>query len=144
MATTINPTTLTYSVTEQITLNGIVFDTTTEKTVTGIGNYVNNIFNVDTGTQGIILFSRTGVAPRDTEYDIDNVKYLRISNADDTNNITVTLDWQTSADSVVVVAPGGSFILTEFINAGAADTLGTIRITCTANADVPYVIGLTS
>jgi hypothetical protein len=144
MATTINPTTLTYSVTEQITLNGIVFDTNTENTVTGIGNYVNNIFNVDTGSQGIIVFSRTGVAPRDTEYDIDNVKYIRISNADDTNNITVTLDWQTSSNGSIVVAPGGSFILTEFINAGAADTLASIIITATANADVPYVIGLTS
>jgi len=57
MATTINPTTLTYSVTEQITLNGIVFDTTTENTVTGIGNYVNNIFNVDTGTMILTMLS---------------------------------------------------------------------------------------
>ena len=144
MATTISPTTLTTSVTETITLNGVTFDSTTSNTITGIGNYVNNVMNIDTGTQGLIIFSRTGVAPRNTEYDIDNVKYIRITNADDTNNITVTLDWQTSADSVIVVAPGGSFILTEFINAGAADTLGTIRITCTANADVPYVIGLTS
>lgn len=144
MATTINSTTLTYSVSETITLNGVTFDTTQSNTITGIGNYVNNVMNVDTGTQGIIQFSRTGVAPRNAEYDIDNVKYIRITNADDTNDITITLDWLTSSDSVVVVAPSGSFILTEFTNASASDTLQAISITCTANADVPYVIGLTS
>lgn len=142
MATTIASSTLTTQVSETITINGTNFNTTTEYTVEGITNYVNNIMNLDTGSQGFIIFSRTGVAPRNTEYNIDDCEYIRITNSDDTNNITITLDWQNSADSVFVLAPGGSFILTEFTNANAADTLATIIFGSSAAVDVPYVIAL--
>lgn len=144
MATTINTSTLTYSVTEQITLNGVTFDAVNTNTISGIGNYVNNIFNVVTGTQAIIAIAQTGVAPRDAEYDVDNLKYIRLTNADDTNEITVVLNYVTSGAQSIRVAPLGSLIITDFALASSSDTINRISITASADVDVPYAIGLTS
>ena len=110
---------------------------------TQLTNYVNNVFNVDTGTQAIISLSRSGVAPRNGEYDIDNVKYLRLTNADDTTDIKIIMGYVTSADQFVMLKAGGSFVLTDFTQA-AGDTIETISITTAANVDIPYAIGLTS
>jgi|TARA_R110000764_G_scaffold1012_2_gene3805 hypothetical protein len=143
MARTIATTTLTTSVTEEISLNGTNFNTTTTQVIPNIGNYVNNVFNVDTGTQAILSFSRSGVGPRNGEYDIDNIKYLRLTNADDTTDIKIIMGYVVSADQFVMVKAGGSFVLTDFTQA-TGDTIETISITTAANVDIPYAIGLIS
>jgi len=143
MATTIAPTQLTTTVQETITLNGVTFNSANTRVVTSITNYVNNVFNVDTGTQAILSFSRSGVAPRNVEYDIDNIKYLRLTNADDTTDIKIIMGYVTSADQFVMLKAGGSFVLTDF-EVTAGDTIETISITTAANVDIPYAIGLTS
>ena len=143
MATTIAPTQLTTTVQETITLNGVTFNSANTRVVTSITNYVNNVFNIQTGTQEILAFSRSGVAPRNGEYDIDNVKYLRLTNADDTTDITIVMGYVVSADQFVMVKAGGSFILTDF-EVAVGDTLQEISITTAASVDIPYAIGLTS
>ena len=136
MATTIAPTQLTTTVQETITLNGVTFNSANTRVVTSITNYVNNVFNVDTGTQAIISLSRSGVAPR-------NGEYLRLTNADDTTDIKIIMGYVTSADQFVMLKAGGSFVLTDF-EVTAGDTIETISITTAANVDIPYAIGLTS
>ncbi len=143
MATTITPTTLTYSVSEIITLDGVNFNSITSNTITGVSNYVNNIFSVGTGSQNILVFNRSGVAHRNTEYDIDKIKYLRLTNADDTNSVTLSLNYLVSGSQEVVIDAGGSFVLTNFFGSvGTADNLSTIEITTSADVDIPYAIGL--
>ena len=142
MARTITPTTLTTNVSEQITLNGTTFDSTTTYTINNVGNFVNNVFSVASGSQDILTFSRAGVGHRNGEYDIDKIKYLRLTNSDDTNTVTLKLTY-ISGDQEVVIAAGGSFVLTNFFGpTGTTDNLSLIEITATADIDIPYSIGL--
>tara|TARA_R110000764_G_scaffold34956_3_gene78019 strand:- start:249 stop:686 length:438 start_codon:yes stop_codon:yes gene_type:complete len=141
MATTIQPTTLTYSVTETITLNGVAYDSIQSNTIASIGNYVNNVFSVDSGAQAIITFARQSITPRNAEYSVDKARYLRLTNGDDTASIKVTLSYQTSSTQIINVAPQGTFILTDFFgSSGATDGLETVSIDSASAVDVPYVI----
>jgi hypothetical protein len=141
MATTIQPTTLTYSVTETITLNGVAYDSIQSNTIASIGNYVNNVFSLASGVQAMIDFSRTSVGARNSEYDVDKARYLRLTNGDDTASIQVTLAYQTSSNQIIKIAPQGTFILTDFFGSnGAADGLETVVISSSVDVDVPYVI----
>lgn len=141
MATTIQPSDLKVTVTETLTLNGTNYNTTTEYAVPSATNYVSNVFNVEIGSQAIILFARTGIAARNGEYVIEDTKYLRLTNGDDTDSVTVSLNYLTSGDQEVTIAAGGSFILTDF-DLGSGDTLLAVTIITTMRVDIPYVIGL--
>ena len=142
MATTIGSSDLTTRISESITLNGTNFSTSTEFAVTGITQYVNNVFNVDTGNQTIIVFSQGATPPRNGEYDINDVSYLRVTNADDTTSIIVVVSYVTTPPAAIPVAPGGSFVLSEFSISTSSDSVTRIDISTAANVDVPYVIGL--
>ena len=141
MATTIQPSDLKVTVTETLTLNGTNYNHTTEYDVSAATNYVSNVFQVDTGTQRVLTFSRVGLPPQNSEYEIDRVKYLRITNSDDTTEIKITLTFATSGSQLINVAPRGSFVLTNF-NFGGGDALENIDITTTADVLVPYTIAL--
>lgn len=140
MASTITPTTLSVTVSETITLNGTTFDTINTQEIQNVGNYVNNVFNIQTGTQEILKFSRTGVAPRDGEYDVDLVMYIRLTNADDTTDVKIVMGYATSADQNITLEAGGTFVMNNLFLA-PADTLETISIVTTAAVDIPYAIG---
>lgn len=140
MASTITPTTLSVKVSETITLNGTTFDTISTQEIQNVGNYVNNVFNIQTGTQEIMKFSRTGVAPRDGEFDVDLVKYIRLTNADDTTDVKIVMGYQTSVDQNITLEAGGTFVMTNLFLA-PADTLESISIVTTAAVDIPYAIG---
>ena len=142
MATTIQPTTLTYSVTETITLNGVAYDSIQSQTIASIGNYVNNVFNVQAGSQQILTFSRTGVAPAGTEYNLDKLKYIRLTNSDGALSVTLTIQFVTTKGQLINLAPGGTFILSEFIVANSSDTLTSITVTSSGVVDIPYVVAL--
>tara|TARA_R110000796_G_scaffold176518_1_gene293413 strand:+ start:2079 stop:2513 length:435 start_codon:yes stop_codon:yes gene_type:complete len=144
MATTIAPTQLTTTVQETITLNGVTFNSANTRVVTSITNYVNNVFNVQTGSQQILTFSRTGIAPAGTEYNIDKLKYIRLTNSDDALSVTLTIQFVTTKGQLINLAPGGTFILSEFIVANSSDTLTSITVTSTGVVDIPYAIGLIS
>lgn len=140
MASTITPTTLSVKVSETITLNGTTFDTINTQEIQNVGNYVNNVFNIQPGTQEILAFSRAGVAPRDKEYDVDLVKYIRLTNADDTTDVKIVMGYTASADQNITLEAGGTFVMSNLFLA-PADTLATISIVTTAAVDIPYAIG---
>ena len=140
MASTITPTTLSVKVSETITLNGTTFDTINTQEIQNVGNYVNNVFNIQPGTQEILAFSRAGVAPRDKEYDVDLVKYIRLTNADDTTDVKIVMGYTASADQNITLEAGGTFVMSNLFLA-PADTLQTISIVTTAAVDIPYAIG---
>ena len=141
MATTIAASDLQTTISETITLNGTKFDTTTTYNVTGVTNFVNNVFSVATGTQRILTFSRSATPQVNTEYNIDDLKYLRITNADDTTDVKVQVAYLSSGNQETILPPGGSLVMTDFTIAGG-DTVSNIDIVTTADVDLPYVLGL--
>jgi len=140
MATTIASSTLTTQVSETITINGTNFNTTTEYTVEGITNYVNNIFNVGAGSQAILTFNTT---QRNADYIVTDVEYFRLTNSDDTASLAVTLTYSKGSSAVYFVSPQASMVCTKDTFVLTGDTLVGIEVAAsTGSVDVPYVIAL--
>ena len=140
MPTTIQPADFSVSIAETITINGTNFNSTTQYTVEGITNYVNNIFNVDAGNQAILTFNTT---QRDADYIVSDVEYFRLTNSDDTAILAVTFTYSKGAKQTQFVSPQASLIATKDAFVITGDTLVLIEVDTSAGAvDVPYVIAL--
>ena len=88
MATTVTTATLTVAVQETLTLNGTVYDQTVSKSISSIGNVSKRIHTIPANSSvTIATFSATG---NGINFDVDDIKYLRVTNLDDTENLIVT------------------------------------------------------
>jgi len=95
MATTVTTATLQVDVVENITINGTTYDQTVTKSITGIGNVSKRIHSIPANSSvTIATFSATG---NGINYDVDDFKYLRITNLDDTENLIITKAFNATA-----------------------------------------------
>lgn len=131
---------LTYTVKETVTINGKVVGNEIAKVVSGVNRYQQYTMTVSyLSTTDIAVFGATA------EYGViknGDLKYIRITNLDGTNFITVTPSETVGPTSAsFVVQPGGSFILT-------ADTLNNNQIVVirsladTADCEIEVFIGI--
>jgi hypothetical protein len=108
MATTITPATLTVTISESITLGGIDRGQTQTLTIANVAETDNRIVNVSTAETDIIGF---GSANGQGSFVRTDVKYIRISNLDDTNYATIGVS-KTGADTFFIkLEAGKSFIM---------------------------------
>lgn len=108
MATTITPATLTVSISEDITLGGVARGATATLTISNVAEFTNRIVNVGTSEVDIIGF---GSANGQGSYIRTDVKYIRLTNLDDTNYATIGVS-KTGADTFFIkLEPGKSFIM---------------------------------
>jgi len=84
MATTVSATSLTVAITETISLNGIARGSGTTATIASIGEVSNRIMSITHATNGTEIIAVSAAKGIGT-YDKAAVKYLRITNLDDTN-----------------------------------------------------------
>ena len=91
MASTVSASTLSVTVSEKITLNGVSRNGSTTLSVGSIREISSRIINVTNSSGGTTLVSVAASAALvgPGKYDKTSVKYLRITNLDDTNFITV-------------------------------------------------------
>ena len=91
MATTVTASTLSVTVSEKITLNGVSRNGSTTLSVGSIKEISNRIIEVTNSSGGteLVEFADTPGAVGPGKYDKGAVKYLRLTNLDDTNFITV-------------------------------------------------------
>ena len=88
MATTVTTATLSVSVTEEITLNGTTYDQTVTKSITGVGNVSKRIHTIPASTTTTLAtFSATG---NGANFDVEEIKYIRVTNLHDTNELLIT------------------------------------------------------
>ena len=148
MATTIANATLTVVITESVTLNGKVYGTNNGNTLT-----IANVNEVD-GRIMTIPTSEVDVLAYDTSVGAGtfigaNVKYLRITNKDDTNFVKLKIADGGSDHYWVKLEAGKSFMLhnnlvetaspfSAFANIGAISAIAD-----TAAVDIEYFIALT-
>ena len=98
MASTISAADLKVKITEEVILNGKDQGGTTELTIGSITNVVKRIVNIGTDEIGLLGFgtayntelSKTYLAG---QFDEDTVRYIRITNLDDTNHIALIFQW---------------------------------------------------
>lgn len=109
MASTISNGTLTVTITEKLILNGKDHGSSKKITSTGINEVSKRILTcATTGTQ---VYAGAAAASFGT-FVTDNVKYVRITNLDDTNFIVLHLEGA-SHYAQIAVAAGSVFLLTD-------------------------------
>lgn len=147
MASTVSSSTLTVTITENITLNGVEHGSKKRIKIGGVNEISKRILTVAT-TPGTQIYSGGAAASFGT-FVTNNVKYVRITNLDDTNFIILHLEGN-SHYAQLRIAPGHIFFLTDtsasFDNANAVSSYSAEDITRidamadTAAVDVEIIV----
>ena len=119
MATTITASTLTVTITEEITLNGQDKGSTNALTVASVTEVSQRIVNVPT-SEVIILAMGTAVAAGQLVE--GDVRYIRLTNKDDTNHITLVFKSENSNECSHLLDAGHSFIYPGDNSGGVVNT----------------------
>ena len=107
MATTITPADLTVTINESITLNGYTRSGTNTLTIANVAEVDNRIINVGTAEVDILGF---GSANGQGSFIRTDVKYIRITNLDDTNYVTLGVS-KTGADTAFFKLESGKSMM---------------------------------
>ena len=133
MATTVTPATLTTTITESITLNGVVYDKTTTKSIASVAVYSSTVHQLKASTSHINFVSD----PTSGRFDTDDFKYMRITNLDDTNAINISLTDASDAGLGFQLNAGDSFVLTA-LNIDA-NTSGDVLTTLSHTVETAHI-----
>ena len=132
MGTTVTTATLTVSLTETITLNGTTYDQTVNHSLTDIGNYMKKILPLGVSATHVVnTFSST---PRNNEFDVEDFKYIRVTNLDDANEIIVNFVDASTETAAIQVEAGKSVVL--FDSKVAGDDAGATQTSASAISEL--------
>ena len=108
MATTVTNANLTVTITDSVTLNGQAYGNTNTLTVAEIDEVYSRVVEVPIGAfTNILQLGTTGQG----QVTAANLKYIRVTNLDDTNYINLKMLSNDGDAMVVKVNPGYSFIM---------------------------------
>ena len=123
MASTISSGTLTVKLTESVSLNGSDMGATNTLTVAAINEVSQRIVTID-AANGRTLFEFGTVIGRG-KFISANVKYIRITNKDDTNPVSINIE-SSSSNCWVTVTAGSSWWMAATTGAMEADDDTTV------------------
>jgi hypothetical protein len=132
MASTITAGTLKVTIRESITLKGKEQGSTTELSISDINEISSRIVTATTTEAGLMGFlsalSSVGVTANKVGYlagmyDDGDIRYIRITNLDDTNYITLTFRDEDNTEFRIKVDAGHSFIYPGDNSGGVVDTM---------------------
>ena len=109
MTSTITPATLTVKVTETVSLNGVAMGGTNTSTFASIAEISKRIMTITTNESTIATMS--GAVASAGHFNDSAVKYMRFTNLDDTNHITLTFRNQDNDEFAMKVDAGNSFMV---------------------------------
>tara|TARA_E500000305_G_scaffold96892_1_gene87204 strand:+ start:261 stop:728 length:468 start_codon:yes stop_codon:yes gene_type:complete len=120
MASTVTASTMTVTISESITLNGKNQGSTQTLSIPSIATVSRRIIDVPASEVEVLAMS-TAVAAG--TFITGDVLYIRITNLDDTNHITLTFKSAGNHEFAVKVDKGQSFIYNGDLAAGVASTM---------------------
>ena len=123
MTTTLTAATLTVTLKESIELNGVEQGATNTKTIASVNEVSKRIVTVTTTEAEIIAM---GTAVSSGTYIESDVRYMRFTNLDDTNFVTLTFKNENDDEFAVKVDAGHSFIYPGDNDGGVVDTMDAI------------------
>mgnify|MGYP003661447278 FL=1 len=132
MTSTITAGTLKVTIRESITLKGKEQGSTTELSISDINEVSSRIVTATTTEAGLMGFlsalSNVGVTANKVGYlagmyDDGDIRYIRITNLDDTNYITLTFRDEDNTEFRIKVDAGHSFIYPGDNSGGVVDTM---------------------
>ena len=120
MTSTLTAATMTVTVTESINLNGTNQGATNTLSLASIAEVSKRIVNV-TASEVEVIAMATAVASG--TFVESTVKYIRLTNLDDTNHITLTFKDEDATEFAILLDKGQSFIYNGDISAGVVNTM---------------------
>ena len=133
MATTVTAATLTVTVAEDITLNGIQQGASNTKTFASINEISKRIVTVTTTEATIATFHASAIGA--AQFLEANVRYMRFTNLDDTNFITLTFTNENNDEVAIKLDAGQSFIWNGDNSGGVVNVFNATE-NADANSDV--------
>ena len=125
MATTLSSSTMTVRVVESIKLNGTEQGAVNTKIFSGINEISKRILTITTAESTIATFSAAVASAG--HYVAANVRYIRFTNKDDTNFITLTFRNQDNDEAAIKLDAGQSFIWNADNSGGLVDVLNATQ-----------------
>ena len=133
MATTVTPATLKVTIKEEITLNGQQMGGTNILIIESVVEVDRRIVEVPTTEIEILAFAVTN--PAAGSFDEADVRYIRITNKDDTNFVTLTFKSESSNECAHKLDAGHSFIYAGDNAGGVVDTHDASATALTVSLD---------
>ena len=120
--------TLTTTIKEEITLNNNSYNNERSLDISSVNEVVKRIVTVSTTESGLLGFSTASSTDLSKSYlagqfDEDDVRYIRITNLDSSNHITLTFRDEDSTEFAIKVDAGHSFIYPGDNSGGVKDTM---------------------
>ena len=115
MTTTITNAALTVTITEAVTLNGYDQGSSNVLSLPNVDEVAKRIVTISTTETGLLGFAAASTTDLAKSYlagqfDEDDVRYIRITNLDDTNFVVLTFRCAGNHEFAIKVAKGNSFI----------------------------------
>ena len=121
MATTVAAGTFTSVTTETITINNVAYNATNTLTILLVTEVSQRI--VEVPTSEIILLAFQATTPGAGTFDEADVRYIRITNKDDTNFVQLTFRDENGTEFAIEVDAGNTFIYSCDNAGGVVDTM---------------------
>ena len=120
MASTITAANLKVKIIEEVILNGKDQGGTTELTIASIKDVSKRIVTIAADDDATVLVFKSTTASADGALDKDTVKYIRITNLDDSNSVNISLQLDSDEDNSVA-----DLSVTHLLEAGRSFIMGT-------------------
>ena len=120
MASTITSADLVVKITEDIVLNGSPQGSTNSFTISSIADVFKRIVSIAADDDATVLVFKSTTASADGALDKENVKYIRITNLDDTNSVNISLQLDSDEDN-----SAADIQSTHLLEAGRSFVMGT-------------------
>ena len=121
MASTITAAAMTVKITESISLNGKDQGAINSFTIPSVATISKRIIDVPASEVEIIAMSSSAVSSG--TFIESDVKYIRITNLDDTNHVTLLFKNENDNEFAVKLDKGQSFIYNGDLDGGVVDTM---------------------
>ena len=136
----VNSSTLITKISEKITLNGNKYDNVVEKRISGISDIFKRIVTCPANVDTTIFRSGVSVDVTDSSVDVQDVKYIRVTNSDDTNSVNLNLQIDVTESgsgasaanetATILLEAGHSFLMgTSHDSVAAYDTDSSVQTT---------------
>lgn len=120
MASTVSAANLKVKITEEVILNGKDQGGTTELTIGSIKDVSKRIVTIAADDDATVLVFKSTTASADNALDKDTVKYIRITNLDDSNSVNISLQLDSDEDN-----SAADLSVTHLLEAGRSFIMGT-------------------
>ena len=135
MASTITAATMTVTVSESITLNGKNQGGTNTLSIASIKDVYKRKVTIASGDDATVAVFKSTTASADSAFDKDNVKYIRITNLDDTNSVNISLQLDSDEDN-----SAADLSVTHLLEAGRSFVMGTVDEAVHADDDAASIV----